>query len=133
MRELLGADTAIVRVSFTNDDRHTFTGVVSMNEFENNLAIVRKTKECITINTDNMNFISFEQETETTEKKGKWLKTDAYPHNVYCSECYRVYVTNEKIIEGRGGDYTYCTEAEFCPHCGVKMETEQEAADNGNN
>lgn len=63
-------------------------------------------------------------------KKGEWLKTDAYPHHVYCSECYKTYVTNEEVIDGRGGSRTYCTEAEFCPHCGVRMETEQEATEN---
>lgn len=61
----------------------------------------------------------------TEEKVGKWLKTDAYPHHVYCSECYKTYVTNEKVIQGRGWETVYCTEAEFCPHCGVRMETEQ--------
>lgn len=64
------------------------------------------------------------------EKVGKWLKTDAYPHHVYCSECYKSYVTNEEVIEGRGGNSIFCTEAEFCPHCGVRMETEQEATEN---
>lgn len=72
----------------------------------------------------------YEYEEMEQAKKGKWLTTDAYPHHVYCSECYKTYVTNEEVIQGRGGNYTYCTEAEFCPHCGVKMETEQEAADN---
>ena len=55
-------------------------------------------------------------------RHGRWLKTDAYPHRVYCSECYATYVTNEEIIQGRGWQSMYCTEAEFCPHCGAKMD-----------
>lgn len=54
-------------------------------------------------------------------KYGKWLKTNAYPHRVYCSECYKTYVTNEEVIQGRSWETAYCTEAEFCPHCGAKM------------
>ena len=55
-------------------------------------------------------------------RHGHWLKTDAYPHRVYCSECHTTYVTNEEIIQGRGWQAVYCTEAEFCPHCGAKMD-----------
>lgn len=58
-------------------------------------------------------------------RRGKWLKTDAYPHRVYCSECYKTYVTNEEVIQGRGWAPVYCTEAEFCPHCGAKMGGEE--------
>lgn len=56
-------------------------------------------------------------------KRGEWLKTDAYPHRVYCSLCYKTYVTNEEVIQGRGwGHPLYCTEAEYCPHCGARMD-----------
>lgn len=60
-------------------------------------------------------------------KHGKWLKTDAYPHHVYCSLCYRDYVTNEEVIQGRKEwqPPAYCTEAEYCPHCGAKMDEER--------
>lgn len=68
----------------------------------------------------------YEPAEEQAEKIGKWLKTDAYPHHVYCSECYKTYVTNEEVIQGKGWGTVYCTEAEFCPHCGVRMVTEQE-------
>lgn len=56
-------------------------------------------------------------------KHGKWLKTDAYPHRVYCSLCFKTYVTNEEAIQGRDWQHpVYCTEAEYCPHCGAKMD-----------
>lgn len=60
-------------------------------------------------------------------RHGKWLKTDAYPHRVYCSLCYRTYVMNEEIIAGRSEHPTFCTEAEYCPHCGAKMDGKEQA------
>ena len=57
------------------------------------------------------------------QMEGEWLKTEAYPKNVYCSLCFKTYVTNEEVIQGRGLEHVvYCTEAEFCPHCGAKMK-----------
>lgn len=29
-------------------------------------------------------------------RRGRWLKTDAFPHRVYCSECYKTYVPNDR-------------------------------------
>lgn len=55
-------------------------------------------------------------------KHGKWVRTDAYPHRIYCSVCYKTYVTNEEIIQGRSWYPAYCTEAEWCPHCGARMD-----------
>ncbi len=56
-------------------------------------------------------------------RHGKWLKTKAYPHRVYCSLCYKTYVTNEEVIQGRSRGFpAYCTDAEYCPHCGAKMD-----------
>lgn len=61
-------------------------------------------------------------------KHGEWLKTDAYPHRVYCSLCYKTYVTNEEIIKGRSDERpAYCREAKFCPHCGAKMDLKEGA------
>lgn len=57
-------------------------------------------------------------------KHGTWLKTAAYPHRIYCSLCCKTYVTNEDVIQGKK-DWqhpTYCTEAEYCPHCGARMD-----------
>ena len=49
---------------------------------------------------------------------GKWLRTSAYPHHIFCSICYKSIVTNEEII-GR-----YKIPTNHCPNCGVKMERE---------
>ena len=56
-------------------------------------------------------------------RHGEWLKTESYPHRVYCSCCLKNYVTNEEIIQGRSWQSSvYCTEAEYCPRCGAKMD-----------
>ncbi len=56
-------------------------------------------------------------------KHGEWFRTDAYPHRVYCSLCFKTYVTNEEAIQGRSWQHSvYCTEAEYCPHCGARMD-----------
>ena len=46
---------------------------------------------------------------------GKWLRTDAYPHHVYCSICYKTLVTNEEFLK------RYEIPNNFCPNCGAKM------------
>lgn len=121
-------------LSFKNKEQTAFCNVIKTTADGNILTIKNKADDIITINAENINYAIFkpviesrenQPENGTAEKKGKWLKTDAYPHHVYCSECYKTYVTNEEIIQGRGWERVYCTEAEFCPHCGVKMETEQ--------
>lgn len=49
-------------------------------------------------------------------KTGKWQITDAYPHNVYCSECHKRFAqTHWKVWE----DGTL--PRDFCPNCGARM------------
>lgn len=77
---------------------------------------------------DNMAVVVDDAPTVEAEpiRHGQWIRTEAYPHRVVCSECHKTYVRNENIIEGRyKGDEIvpiYCTEAEYCPHCGAKMD-----------
>lgn len=60
-------------------------------------------------------------------KHGEWLKTDEFPHRVYCSVCFKTYVTNEEAIQGRSWDCpVYAYEAEYCPHCGAKMDGKEQ-------
>ena len=73
------------------------------------------------------NIFEYAKEHSTAEvvevRHGEWLKTESYPHRVYCSCCLKNYVTNEEIIQGRSWQSSvYCTEAEYCPHCGAKMD-----------
>ena len=58
------------------------------------------------------------------EVRGKWLITDAYPHRVYCSVCYKTYLPNadwELWSDGR-------IPRNFCPHCGARMTEVSEDA-----
>ena len=51
---------------------------------------------------------------------GEWKKTDAFPHRVYCSNCFKTIVPNE--------EYAFWCEGimprNYCPNCGAKMEGE---------
>lgn len=52
-------------------------------------------------------------------KHGRWLQTDAWPHNVYCSECYKtVAQAHWKIWQD--GSFV----RNYCPNCGARMQTE---------
>ena len=53
-------------------------------------------------------------------KTGRWLLTDAYPHRMYCSECFSTAVPNVEILKQWGMEY------EFCPHCGAPMKGVQD-------
>ena len=48
--------------------------------------------------------------------RGEWIVTDAYPHRVYCSLCYKTNVPNEESLFERN-EYP-----KFCMWCGAKME-----------
>lgn len=48
--------------------------------------------------------------------RGEWMVTDAYPHRVYCSLCYKTNVLNEEWLFEKN-EYP-----KFCMWCGAKME-----------
>lgn len=52
-------------------------------------------------------------------RHGRWLMTDAYPHRVYCSECYATLIPNVEWFK------TYNIASNYCPNCGAKMDGEQ--------
>ena len=52
------------------------------------------------------------------EELARWLVTDAYPHRVYCSVCYKTNVPNEEWLYEKN-DYP-----KYCMWCGAKMESE---------
>ena len=52
-------------------------------------------------------------------KKGEWQITDAYPHNVYCSECHTRFAQTHWSVWEDGS-----LPRNFCPNCGAMMESE---------
>lgn len=55
-------------------------------------------------------------------KHGKWLTTEAFPHHIYCSECSKTYIPNDRWQIWVDGDLP----RDYCPHCGAKMDGGEE-------
>lgn len=53
--------------------------------------------------------------------QGNWLITDAWPHNVYCSNCYKTYAQADWEIWKDGS-----LPRAFCPTCGAQMKSEDQ-------
>ena len=53
---------------------------------------------------------------EPERKKGKWQITDAYPHNVYCSECHKRCAQTQWPVWEDGS-----LPRNYCPNCGADM------------
>ena len=51
---------------------------------------------------------------------GKWQITDAYPHNVYCSECHKRFAQTHWSVWEDGS-----LPRNFCPNCGADMRGER--------
>ncbi len=52
-------------------------------------------------------------------RHGCWQITDAYPHNVYCSECHTKYAQTHWEVWEDGS-----LPRRYCPCCGAKMDEE---------
>lgn len=55
-------------------------------------------------------------------KEGEWLRTDAFPHRVYCSCCYKTYVPNENWQIWQDDADNFGLPRNYCPNCGAKMD-----------
>ena len=53
-------------------------------------------------------------------RHGRWMTTDAYPHHLYCSVCYKTYAKNAKWVNELDLPTNYC------PNCGTRMGKEDE-------
>ena len=55
--------------------------------------------------------------TEQSSEVGEWQITDAYPHNVYCSECHKKFAQTHWAVWEDGS-----LPRNYCPNCGAKMK-----------
>ena len=103
--------------------KYQIGGIKDLNAERDDLIVdcLRKISKKSTLDDTDREFLEYLANSIGKERNqpvihAKWYRTDAYPHHIACSNCYKNYVTNEEII-GR-----YCTTAEYCPHCGAKMD-----------
>ena len=54
-------------------------------------------------------------------RHGRWMTTDAYPHHLYCSVCYKTYAKNAKWVNELDLPTNYC------PNCGARMGKEEQS------
>lgn len=67
------------------------------------------------------NGVKYECSDVVERKKGKWQITDAYPHNVYCSECHKKFAQTHWAVWEDGS-----LPRNFCPNCGADMRGERD-------
>ena len=53
-------------------------------------------------------------------RHGRWMTTDAYPHHLYCSVCYKTYAKNAKWVNELDLPTNYC------PNCGTLMDGKED-------
>lgn len=53
--------------------------------------------------------------------QGEWKITEAYPHKVYCGECYKTYAQENWEVWKDGS-----LPRNFCPNCGADMRNGEE-------
>jgi hypothetical protein len=56
------------------------------------------------------------KDAQSERKRGRWNITDAYPHNVYCSECYTRFAQTHWAVWEDGS-----LPRNYCPNCGADM------------
>ena len=54
-------------------------------------------------------------------RHGRWMKTGAYPHRVYCSVCSKTYAQAHWEVWKDGS-----LARAYCPNCGARMDGEDE-------
>ena len=68
-----------------------------------------------------LEFIDNQPAIEPQRKTGEWQVTDAYPHNVYCSECHKKFAQTHWAVWEDGS-----LPRNYCPNCGADMRGEND-------
>ena len=93
-----------------------------MKEYiEKAVALEALSKSGVTCNMRAHKIVASIQAADVVEvRHGRWLTTDAYPHHLYCSVCYKTYAKNAKWVNELDLPTNYC------PNCGARMGKEDE-------
>lgn len=93
-----------------------------MKEYiEKAVALEALSKSGVTCNMRAHKIVASIQAADVVEvRHGRWMTTDAYPHHLYCSVCYKTYAKNAKWVNELDLPTNYC------PNCGAKMDKEDE-------
>ena len=68
----------------------------------------------------NIDAVNMQPTVQPERKPGKWQITDAYPHNVYCSECHKRFAQTHWAVWEDGS-----LPRNFCPNCGADMRPKE--------
>lgn len=60
------------------------------------------------------------QPTVDAVRHGHWCVTQAYPHTIYCSECFQRFAQAHWAVWEDGS-----LPRDYCPNCGAKMDGER--------
>lgn len=93
-----------------------------MKEYiEKAVALEALSKSGVTCNMRAHKIVASIQAADVAEvRHGRWMTTDAYPHHLYCSVCYKTYAKNAKWVNELDLPTNYC------PNCGSRMDKEDE-------
>lgn len=93
-----------------------------MKEYiEKAVALEALSKSGVTCNMRAHKIVASIQAADVAEvRHGRWMTTDAYPHHLYCSVCYKTYAKNAKWVNELDLPTNYC------PNCGARMDKEDE-------
>lgn len=142
MKELFGTELTDIRVMFSSGQMSEITEVKAWNECENILTLKTKENETVTINKDNINCMAIKPHkvNEATLYKPVTLRAKALQRNF--EKDIPVEVLREELLRQLAkGILPYvtftkrdCSEFDSVEHYAeIKILSEQEAADNGNN